>query len=682
MVDSMIPEVWDVLEEVIQEHPVLLNRAPTLHRLGLQAFEPVLVEGKAIQVHPLVCHAFNADFDGDQMAVHVPLSRRGAGRGPHPDAVGEQHPVAGARLAARHAHRRTWCWAPTTSPTARTTRSSPSSRRRRSAASGTRRRTASARTCSAPPRRPSSHTSTAWSSLHDLAEYRRRHREDHVLTTVGRIIFNERIERALEESLEDEYDPTTYEFVNQPLKKRDMADVIEGLVDLHGPYATALVLDAFKDVGFHFATQAGITISKNDVVDPAREGARSSTRYEKRGRRDPGPVRHRPDLPGGAPRGGRREVDRRHRGGGPGDAGQPPPPEPHLHDGQLRRPRLVQADPPAGRHARPDGQPEGRDHRAPDQGQLHGGPDRARVLHLHPRRPQGPGRHGAAHRRLGLPDQAARGRRAGRDRARRGLRHQGDRRDAAAAPSTARSTRASRAASRPRSSRPSAAAADREERADHRASTSPRSSRPSATTRTRPSRCARCSSARPTPGVCQRCYGVAPATGKVVAIGDAVGIIAAQSIGEPGTQLTLRTFHTGGVAGADITHGLPRVVELFEARKPKGLAELVEGRGQGLGRGDREGHQGDRHRRRRRGARVQLPAPHAAAGGEGPEGRARATSSTRARSTRTTSWPTAARPARAAHRTPSCTSCARCRRSTSRRASTSTTSTSRSSSAR
>src|SRR5436309_5875529 len=74
MVVSMIPEVWDVLEEVIREHPVLLNRAPTLHRLGIQAFEPVLVDGKAIQVHPLVCHAFNADFDGDQMAVHVPLS--------------------------------------------------------------------------------------------------------------------------------------------------------------------------------------------------------------------------------------------------------------------------------------------------------------------------------------------------------------------------------------------------------------------------------------------------------------------------------------------------------------------------------------------------------------------------------------------------------------------------------
>ena len=102
-VESMSLDVWDVLEEVIAEHPVLLNRAPTLHRLGIQAFEPILVEGKAIQVHPLVCHAFNADFDGDQMAVHLPLSRRGPGRGADPDAVGEQHPLAGARAAARDA---------------------------------------------------------------------------------------------------------------------------------------------------------------------------------------------------------------------------------------------------------------------------------------------------------------------------------------------------------------------------------------------------------------------------------------------------------------------------------------------------------------------------------------------------------------------------------------------------
>ena len=103
LVDAMVPEVWDVLEEVIGEHPVLLNRAPTLHRLGIQAFEPVLVEGKAIQIHPLVCTAFNADFDGDQMAVHLPAVGRGPGRGPHPDAVRQQHPVARPRAPDRRA---------------------------------------------------------------------------------------------------------------------------------------------------------------------------------------------------------------------------------------------------------------------------------------------------------------------------------------------------------------------------------------------------------------------------------------------------------------------------------------------------------------------------------------------------------------------------------------------------
>ena len=118
MVDSMIPEVWDVLEEVITEHPVLLNRAPTLHRLGIQAFEPVLVEGKAIQVHPLVCHAFNADFDGDQMAVHVPLTA--SRRRPRP-ASSCSRPTTSCRRptgARSPRRRRTWSSASTTSPTA------------------------------------------------------------------------------------------------------------------------------------------------------------------------------------------------------------------------------------------------------------------------------------------------------------------------------------------------------------------------------------------------------------------------------------------------------------------------------------------------------------------------------------------------------------------------------------
>ena len=103
MVERARPVVWDVLEEVIREHPVLLNRAPTLHRLGIQAFEPQLVEGKAIQIHPLVCTAFNADFDGDQMAVHLPLSAEAQAEARDPDAVDEQHPQAGRRPSGDHA---------------------------------------------------------------------------------------------------------------------------------------------------------------------------------------------------------------------------------------------------------------------------------------------------------------------------------------------------------------------------------------------------------------------------------------------------------------------------------------------------------------------------------------------------------------------------------------------------
>ena len=171
-------------------------------------------------------------------------------------------------------------------------------------------------------------------------------------------------------------------------------------------------------------------------------------------------------------------------------------------------------------------------------------------------------------------------------------------------------------------------------------------------------------------GVCQACYGRAMATGTDAEIGDAVGIIAAQSIGEPGTQLTMRTFHTGGVAGLDITQGLPRVVELFEARKPKGLAQLaIEGGKVQVEKSDK----GDKvvdHRRRGRGPRVLVPAPHGAPGRARRQGRARRRSSTRARCTRPSCSRSAAGPR------PSSTSSPRSSASTRPRASTSTTSTS------
>ena len=269
MVDSMIPEVWDVLEEVIKDHPVLLNRAPTLHRLGLQAFEPVLVEGKAIQVHPLVCSAFNADFDGDQMAVHLPLSAeaQAEARLLMLSSNNILSPAHGAPLATPDAGHGAGHLLPDLRPGrggARGARGEgPGGQVGRQ--EGRQR----ARTCSAPRRRPSSPTTTTWSSCTTWRSTAASHGQGHILTTVGRIIFNERIERALEEVLEDKYDPaTSYTFVNQPLRKRDMGAVIEGLVEQHGPHATAQVLDAFKELGFHFASQAGITISKNDVVIP------------------------------------------------------------------------------------------------------------------------------------------------------------------------------------------------------------------------------------------------------------------------------------------------------------------------------------------------------------------------------------------------------------------------------
>ena len=233
MVDSMIPEVWDVLEEVIQEHPVLLNRAPTLHRLGLQAFEPVLVEGKAIQVHPLVCHAFNADFDGDQMAVHVPLSAEAQAEArilmlsannilspAHGVAARHAHPGHGAgRLLPDLRARRRSVELEEIVPAGKVTRKA---RQRphvfRSAQeaelSYETRHGQAARPGRVPPRQARASTSSprsAGSSSTSGSSARSRRRSARSTT------------------------PRRYEFVNQPLKKRDMGDVIEGLVEHHGP---------------------------------------------------------------------------------------------------------------------------------------------------------------------------------------------------------------------------------------------------------------------------------------------------------------------------------------------------------------------------------------------------------------------------------------------------------------
>src|SRR6478609_3673166 len=240
MVDSMIPEVWDVLEEVIHEHPVL-------------------VEGKAIQVHPLVCHAFNADFDGDQMAVHLPLSAeaQAEARILMLSSNNILSPAHGAPLATPTQDMILGAYYLTYGPEA-----DELSKIDRS-------------TYEPRPHvfRTAQEAELSYEAgvvkLHDIAEFRPFGREGgHVLTTVGRIIYNDRIERALAEALGDGFDATKYVFVNQSMKKRDTTRLIDVLVQTYGATTISLVLDAFKALGFKYATQAGITISKNDVVVP------------------------------------------------------------------------------------------------------------------------------------------------------------------------------------------------------------------------------------------------------------------------------------------------------------------------------------------------------------------------------------------------------------------------------
>jgi DNA-directed RNA polymerase subunit beta' len=575
MVDSMIPEVWDVLEEVIQEHPVLLNRAPTLHRLGLQAFEPVLVEGKAIQVHPMVCHAFNADFDGDQMAVHVPLSAeaQAEARLLMLSANNILSPAHGSPLATPSQDMVLGSYYLTYGPYEEELASLEEAL---FAGNWDEKKHGKRPHVFRSAQEAELSYESGNVKLHALAEYRRRHREDHVLTTVGRIIFNERVERALEEALGDEYDPATFRFSNTPLKKKDIAAVVEGLVEVHGPYATAMVLDAFKELGFHFATQAGITISKNDVVIPPTK-EKILQGYEQNVR----DIHEQYDT-GLISQEERKEAVIEQWTAATEEVGQAM--QDHLHH---LNPIFMMANSGARGSFKQIRQLAGmRGLMANPKGEIIERPIKANFMEGLTVLEYFISTHGA---RKGLADTALRTADSGyltrrlvdvaqdviiRDQdcgtkefIRMPLFDEAGRPNGQLEGRFAAEDFATKRGRDLLEKGVLITKAHIVEMAeaygdDHDAFVPVRS-------------VLKCQ----TEGICQGCYGKAPATGKIVAIGDAVGIIAAQSIGEPGTQLTLRTFHTGGIAGADITHGLPRVVELFEARKPKGQAELatVEG---------------------------------------------------------------------------------------------------------
>ncbi len=560
MVESMVPEVWDVLEEVIEEHPVLLNRAPTLHRLGIQAFEPILVEGKAIQVHPLVCSAFNADFDGDQMAVHVPLSAeaQAEARVLMLSANNILSPAHGSPLATPTQDMVLGLYYLTYSGDD-VAELDPSKLEK-------------------PPHpfRTAQEAELAYENgvvaLHDYAEYR-GHGDEHFLTTVGRIIFNDRIERALAEALEDEYDESAYSFVNQPMKKKDINDMVGWLVDTYGAPAISQVLDAFKELGFTFSSRAGITVSKNNVVPPP-EKEEILAKYDEETAR----IQAEFDE-------GWHTAEERHKqvtdkwNAATEEVGQ-------AMEDNLRQlnPIFMMANSGARGSFKQIRQLAGmRGLMANPKGEIIERPIKSNFIEGLSVGEYFISTHGA---RKGLADTALRTADSGYltrrlvDVAQDVIVLEDDCKtkefidmplfiDDAPNPNVVGRLAAKKfETKRGREllkkgqliSKADAAELSEAYEGDMEATVPVRSA-------------FKCESEH---GICRSCYGVSPATGFMVEIGDSIGTIAAQSIGEPGTQLTMRTFHTGGVAGQDITQGLPRVVELFEARKPKGLAQMAE----------------------------------------------------------------------------------------------------------
>ena len=572
MVDTMVPEVWDVLEDVISEHPVLLNRAPTLHRLGIQAFEPVLVEGKAIQVHPLVCHAFNADFDGDQMAVHVPLSAeaQAEARILMLSSNNILSPANGDPLTTPTQEMVLGAYYLTYGPDA------GELAKKQELLSGDKWPKSKDR-----PRvfRTAQEAELLHEArivdLHDLAEYRPAGTSGgHLLTTVGRIIYNDRIERSLAEALGESFNADDYEFINQSIRKRDTVVIIDSLVQTYGASAVSMVLDAFKDLGFRYATLAGITISKNDVVIPENKQEILSV-YEDQvaeiqGQYDIGLIT---------------QQERHEAVVDKWTAATEAVAQAMEANFDELNPIFMMADSGARGSFKQIRQLAGmRGLMANPKGEIIERPIKANFMEGLTVLEYFISTHGA---RKGIADTALRTADSGYltrrlvDVAQDVIIREPDCKtkesidlkilDLQGDPNVnliGRIAAEKIETKRGRVIAQKGAEIDRAELAELVESLDQMDSTQVAVRST-----LKC---RSEVGICQACYGRALATGQLAQIGDAVGIVAAQSIGEPGTQLTMRTFHTGGVAGADITHGLPRVVELFEARKPKGLAEMSQ----------------------------------------------------------------------------------------------------------
>jgi DNA-directed RNA polymerase subunit beta' len=552
-------DVWAVLEEVIAEHPVLLNRAPTLHRLGIQAFEPQLIEGKAIQIHPLVCTAFNADFDGDQMAVHLPLS---------PEAQAEARVLMlSSNNILSPANGK-----PITTPTQDMVLGIYHLTGEAQGAKGEGRYFAlpdealmaydagdvdlnAAIKVRLVGEEPPSGT--------ELSEDWQFGDAFVLDTTVGRVLFNEAL-------------PSDYPWVNTRVDKKSLGDLVNRLSEKYMKIEIAETLDQLKELGFHWATRSGVTISIDDVVSPP---AKKEILAEAEGQAA--------------------KIDAKVALGAMTD--------------QERREELIKiwtraTDKVA--EAMRENLPE--DNSIAEMVISGAGGNYSQIRQLAGMRglvanPKGEtiprpikanfreglsvleyfiSTHGA---RKGLADTALRTADSGyltrrlvdvsQDLIVREL-DCGTRMSLEMTVADADGNLIDNVDTAVTSR---VLATDVEVDGETLVAAGALLTMPlirdlaaKGVTSLRVRSVMHCKSLS---GTCAVCYGQSLATGQLVDVGEAVGIVAAQSIGEPGTQLTMRTFHTGGVAGDDITQGLPRVVELFEARTPKGHAPIAQSSG-------------------------------------------------------------------------------------------------------
>jgi len=554
MVERRRPQVWDVLEDVIKEHPVLLNRAPTLHRLGIQAFEPLLVEGKAIQLHPLVCTAFNADFDGDQMAVHLPLSVEAqaearvlmlsannilspaSGRPivtPQQDLVIGGYYLTDQRDGAKgegHVYRQLYEVV-------------------RALDSG----------------------DVALHAKIKIAERDDNGKQIYVDTTPGRLLFEERLPAGFVKK---------FGHINDTLRKREFGVIVERLSDHFTKSEIALALDGIKDLCYRYATQSGLTVSVDDVKTPKAKRAILDD-YEKQAEKVEQQFRR-----GIITDGERRQQEVRIWTDATADVQKAMETEfkalkynpVDMMIGSGARGNMTQMRQIAGMRglvANPRGDMIPR----PIKSNFREGLETLEYFIATP---------GA---RKGLVDTALRTADSGyltrrlHDVAQELIVREDDcgttlgvwvdnvQKDTANTRAYLETKLFGRALLNEVELSDGRVLAKNTILGDDDVDALRDDAKVS---RVRVRAVLTCDAEV---GVCKFCYGRSLATGQSIELGEAVGVIAAQSIGEPGTQLTMRTFHTGGVAGKDIAGGLPRVVELFEARNPRGSARLARATG-------------------------------------------------------------------------------------------------------